>query len=339
MFYRRFALLFFILILVFLLVFPGVAMADDTSTQDMTSSTQQDNNNFRIEVSENGLNNIEGKLRVVVEQGQEVEITFVYADVTSYDNQHILYIGGYKIKTDILSRDNPEVTVKFTANKAGEFSITCILECTGHQNIQSGILVVQPASGSQATTKVTLTMDAPDQIETGQPLTLAALIKDELNEPVAGSLVKFLVESNFFVNDLMDIGEVVTDEQGLAKIDYIPNQPGVLRVVARYEVGSGLEPVEAERTININGNSKSFYQTRVGIQFPNSLLLWMVFVVIVLIGIWSTFLYVLYQVNHISRVAGTKGLPLILMVVVAVLFIILVLVLTTPEAQYNFGLF
>lgn len=345
MFYRRFALLLFILILVFFLVFPGVVLAEDTSTQDTTSSTQQNNNHFRIEVSKNNFKNTSentsGELRIEVQEGQEVVITFVYADDPSIDNQHIIYIGGYKIQTKILSKDNLEDTIKFTANKTGEFPITCIDECTGHQNLQGGILAVLPATGSGPESKsiVILALDAPDHTETGQPLTLAALIKDELDKPVAGSFIKFFVESNFFVNELMDIGEVVTDEQGLAKIDYTPNQPGVLRVVARYEVGSGLEPLEAERTINVTGNSNSFYQTRVGIQFPHSLLLWMVAIVIVLAGVWSTFLYVLYQVNHISRVEGTKGLALILMVVVAILFIILVLILTTPEAQYNFGLF
>ena len=343
MFYRRFALLLFILILVFFLVFPGVVLAEGTSTQDTNSNTQQNNNHFRIEVSENNFKNTSentsGELRIEVQQGQKVEITFVYADDTSIANQHIIFIGGYKIQTKILSKDNPEITVKFTANKTGEFLITCINECAGHKNLQSGKLIVFPGTGLGIESKVTLTLDAPDQTKTGQPMTMAALIKNELGKPVAGFFIKFFVESNFFVNNLMDIGEVVTDEQGSAKIDYTPNQPGVLRVVARYEVGSGLEPVETERTINVIGNSNSFYQTRVGVQFPHSLLFWMVAIVIVLAGVWSTFLYVLYQVNHISRVEGTKGLPLIFMVVVAVLFIILVLVLTTPEAQYNFGLF
>jgi len=336
MFYRRFALLFFILILIFLLIFPGVASADNA-----TLIAQQDQNPIRIEVSEEGFKNPNGKLPIVVEEGKEVEITFVYADVTSFNNKHIIHISGYNIDTEVLDKDNPEVTVKFIANKTGEFSFKCILDCVGHQNIQSGILVVQAASGdgSQTAIKVTLALDAPDQSETGQPLTLIALIKDEFNEPVADSLVKFFIESDFFVNDLMDIGEVLTDEQGQAKIDYTPNQPGVLRAVARYETGSGLEPIETEKTIDIKDNGKFLYQSRVGIQFPNGLLFWMVAVFIVLAGVWSTFLYVLFQVNGISRIGGIKGLPIILMIVVAALFIMLALILTTPEAQFNFSLF
>lgn len=340
MLHRSCALLFFILILVFLLIFPGVILAENTSTQDTTSSTQQNNNHFRVEVSKNGFNNTSEELRLEVQEGQEVEITFVYADDASNDNPHIIYIGGYKIQTEILSKDNPEITVKFTANKTGEFPITCIMECAGHHNLQGGKLVVLPAAESEPGIKstVTLALNAPDQAETGQSLTLTAIVKNDLDEPFAGAQVNFFVETDFFVKGLIEIGEGITDEQGLAKIEYTPDQAGVLRVVARYTAGSGLEPVETEKEVNITGSGRSFYQSRIGIQFPHSLLIWMISIVITLFAVWGTFLYVLYQVQYISRGTVTRGIPLILMIVVATLFIILVLVLTTPESQYNFGL-
>ena len=336
---RRFVFLFFILILIFFLVFPGMALAEDMSTKDTTSSTQQGNNKFRVEVSKKGFNNTSEELRLEVVEGQEVEITFVYADDASRDNQHIMYIGGYKIQTDILGKDNPEVTVKFTANKTGEFPITCIMECAGHQNLQNGKLVVSPAAGSQPVmTTVTLTMDTPDQAETGQPLTLVALIKDDLDKPVADAQVKFFLESDFFVKSMMEIGETVTNEQGLAKIDYIPNQAGVIRVVARYEAGSGSEPVETKREVNITGSTKSFYHTLIGIQFPNSFLIWTIALTVIVIGIWGTFLYVLSQVLFISMGTRTKRVVITLMIVVGVVCILLVQILLTPELQYHFAL-
>jgi len=341
---RRFAFLLFILILVFSLVFPGVVLAENTSTTDMTSSAQQGNNHFKIEVTKNGFKNTSettsGELRLEVKEGQEVEITFVYADDTSSDNPHIIYIGGYKIQTETLSKNNPEVTVKFTANKTGEFPISCIKECAGHQNLQSGKLVVFTAteSGTESMPTVILALNAPDQTETGQSLTLVALVKDELDKPVAGAQVNFFVESDFFVKNLMKIGETVTNEQGLAKIDYIPNQAGVLRVVARYETDSNLGQVEIEREVNITGSNKSFYQTLVGIRFPNSFYIWMTMLAVVIIGVWGTFLYVLSQVLYISLGTGSKKLVIIIMVVVVVLCFILVQLLVTPEPQYHFGL-
>ena len=336
----RFVFLFSILILIFFLVFPGMVLATDTSTQDTTSSTQQGNKQFRVEVSKKGFNNSSEELRLDVVEGQTVEITFVYADDASQDNQHIFYISGYKIKTDTLTKDNPEVTVEITADKTGEFSINCILDCVGHNILQNGKLVVSPAAaGSQPVkTTATLTMNTPDQAETGQPLTLTALVKDNLDKPVADAQVKFFIESDFFVKGMMEIGETVTNEQGLAKIDYIPNEAGVINVVARYEAGSGSEPVETKREVNITGSSESFYRTLIGIQFPNSFLIWMIALAVIVIGIWSTFLYVLSQVLFISMGTRTKKLVITLMIIVAVVCIILVQILLTPELQYHFVL-
>ena len=341
MYYRRFVFLLLVLILGFLLIIPGVIFADDTN-----SETQLDNNYFRIEVSQDGFNGTVEDLRIEVGLGQEVEITFVYADTTSYDNQHTVFISGYNVDTGVLGKDNPEVTVKFIANQPGEFNIVCTSDCTGHENLQRGKLLVLLSSEPEILKTFTMTLDAPDQSETGQPLILVALIKDELNEPAVGYQIKFFVESDFFVSDkisngtvLMEIGEEVTDERGLAIIDYIPNYAGVPRVVARYEVGIGLEPVEAEREIKITGDSKLLYQSLTGIQFPNSLLIWMMSIVAILLAGWGTFIFVLYQVRGISWGTGTKGISLIIMIIVAALFTILMLILITQEPQYNYNLF
>ena len=338
---RRFVFLFFILILIFFLVFPGMSLAQDASTQDTTSSEQQGNKQFRVEISEKGFNNSPDELRLEVVEGQAVEITFVYAEDASQDNNpHIFFVVGYKIQTDILDKDNPEVTVKFTADKTGEFPIACIMDCAGHNNLQNAKLVVTPAAaGSQPVkTAATLTMNTPDQAETGQPLILAALVKDDLDKPVSDIQVKFFIESDFFVKGMMEIGETVTNEQGLAKIDYIPSQAGVIQVVARYESGSGSEPVETKREVNITGSNKSFYNTLIGIQFPNSFLIWMIALAVIVIGIWGTFLYVLSQVLVISDGTRTKRFVITLMLIVAVVSIILVQILLTPELQYHFAL-
>jgi len=199
--------------------------------------------------------------------------------------------------------------------------------------------VLAENTSTQDTASYTLVIETPEQIEAGQTLTLVAQVRENLyDDLVANARVVFFVKSDFFITGLVEIGEAVTDEHGLAKIDYIPNQPGVLQIVASYKAGSNFEPVEAEGTVNITGNSKSLYQTEVGIQYPNSFLLWMISIVIILFAIWGTFSFVLYQVQNISsRGTGAKGVSFILIVGIAVIFTVLVLVLVTPEAQYNFG--
>lgn len=335
MFYRRYAIIFFILILVFLLIIPGMAFADDSD-----SGTQQEEGPIRIEVNENGFNNTSGEFLIEAEFGQEIEIVFIYAENTSKDNPHLIYISEYNILSDTLNQDNPEITVKFIANKFGIFSFNCILDCAGHRNLQGGKISVFPTAGQGIMTNAILVLDTPDQAETGQPMTLTAQMKDEFDEPIAGFLIKFFAETDFFINGLMEIGEEITDEQGFASVDYIPDQAGTVRIVARNEVGNGFGSVEgAERKVEITGNAKSFYQTLTGIQFPNGLLIWMVSLVAILLTAWSIFFYVLYQVRGISRSTGTKGISLILMIIVVILFTGLLLILITQEPQNNFNLF
>ena len=201
-----------------------------------------------------------------------------------------------------------------------------------------GVALAENTS-SQDTASYTITIEVPEQIEAGQTLTLIAQVRENLyDDIVANARVDFFIKSDFFISGPVEIGEAVTDEKGLAKIDYIPNQPGVLQIVASYKAGDKFEPVEAERTVNITGSGKSLYQTEVGIRYPNSFLIWMISIVIILFAIWSTFLFILYQVRNISsRGTGAKGASFLLIVGVAVIFTIVVLVLVTPEAQYNFG--
>jgi len=190
------------------------------------------------------------------------------------------------------------------------------------------------------TPSYTLVIKAPEQIEAGQTLTLTAEVRENLyNDVVANARVYFFVKSDFFISGLVEIGDALTDENGIAKIDYIPNQPGALQIIANYKSVSSLEAAEAEGTVNITGSAKPLYSTEIGIRYPNSFIIWVISIVAILCAIWSTFLFVLYQVQNIaSRGTGAKGVPFLLIIGVAVLFTVVVLVLVTPEAQYNFGL-
>ncbi len=187
----------------------------------------------------------------------------------------------------------------------------------------------------------TIFIEAKDQAITGQTLTLAAhVIENEYDEPVAGARVNFFIKTDFFIESLVEIGEGITDEMGMAKIDYIPNQPGEFQIVASYKESSASKPVVAESKIIISGPTKSFYKTVIGIQFPNSFIVWIVAIVIIMCIVWGTFLFIIYKVIVVNISGGTrsKGAAIALLVVVTILFIVILLILVTPEAQYNFGL-
>ncbi len=100
---------------------------------------------FQIEVSRRGFNNTAGEYRLEVEQGHEVEINFVYGDQDfSQNNPHFIGIPDLGINTGLIDDENPEVTVRFTADKTGEFAFECTkADCVGHGNLLGGILVIE----------------------------------------------------------------------------------------------------------------------------------------------------------------------------------------------------
>jgi hypothetical protein len=220
-----------------------------------------------------------------------------------------------------------------------KFTILFLIMVAVFSMIFPGVVLAE--DGSAQIPNNTITIEAREQTITGETLTIVAQVREtEYNEPVADAHVEFFVKTDFFINGLVEIGEAVTDKEGLAKLDYIPNQPGELEIVASYKASSNLQPVVAESMVIVSGKTKSFYQTVIGIQFPNSFILWMVAITIIIIGVWGTFLFIIYKVLvvHISGRTGAKGISIIFMVVVSILFIVILLVLLTPEAQYNFGL-
>jgi len=81
---------------------------------------------FRVKVSRSGFNNTQGEFRLEVEEGQEIEITFIYGDSDFYQNNpHVIVIPAFGITTGILDQENLEATVRFTASNTGEVRFMC----------------------------------------------------------------------------------------------------------------------------------------------------------------------------------------------------------------------
>ncbi len=123
-----------------------VVVSSCTQSQPPQTPSNQEKGTFQIEVSRHGFNDTPGEFRLAVEEGQEVEITFVYGDEDlSQNNPHIITIPAYGITTATLDKENPEDTVSFTASKSGEVSFMCTLYCVGHTNLRKGSIVIQPS--------------------------------------------------------------------------------------------------------------------------------------------------------------------------------------------------
>jgi hypothetical protein len=262
-----------------------------------------------ITVGRTGFNNTSGPFNVTVPQGTEVRITFVYADGDlSFDNPHEITIDGYAITTRPVSKANPTVTVDFVAGQQGNFKFYCSVPCLGMENLQGGRLEVQPPN-SPIFTKTTLTVT---HIEVHSPSTLhiVAKVADEQGRPVVGVLVDFYISTLF---GMMNVGTNVTSADGAASLLYpLPSAPEAY-VEAAFRGSGNYEPSNAtdsfvpsqlapayDSSPYVSGQSPTVDTRLVGTA-PLAAIFMVGTVIIVVLSVWSVYLYVIRQVVGIKR--------------------------------------
>ena len=258
----------------------------------------------QVQVSSKGFNGKPG-FTIDVEQGQRVELTFVWADTDIPDNAHRIYLRGYELETDVIDSRNREATLSFVADKPGTFNFMCEWACTGHKSIQDGQLKVRTTSAGATApgasyVATTVTVEPSTWKVTRGPVTLTAILNDSDGKPIARAPVRFFAEGELAgITGVMEVGEARTDKDGVARLDYEPTRRGERRITARFE-GMGLYG-ESEQSIQIQAlTSQAAYS--VAPTGLDSLRRWAPFgLALVVLGVWSTFAYVVYQVYRIAR--------------------------------------
>ncbi len=214
----------------------------------------------------------------------------------------------------------------------------------------------------------TLLLTAPEQAQSGQPLTLIATLRDSQGEPIESATIKFFITVDFFTSGLMEIGEVVTSDQGVAVLEYTPRLTGNIQIVSRH-IGKSHETAVI---VNLIENGGSFYQPETGLhtpamggevfigpqsslelgeggtapmtalRIPGGLVSWpFLAYLFAIILVWGLYLRGMYQVLRIPiarEITGTNTrlVPLIGMVVMGAFVIFLVLVLITgPYSHFH----
>ncbi len=212
-----------------------------------------------------------------------------------------------------------------------------------------------PAEGADGI----LLLTAPEQAQSGQPMTISAALRDKDGKLIGNTPVKFFIRVNFFASDLIEIGEAMTNAQGTAVLEYTPRQTGDIQIVARYE------SIETTTTVNLVESAEPFYQAEAGLPpavslpevfvgpksalepgegatapttglripggLPFILLLAYVFTVIL---VWGLYLRVMYQLLRIPiggeiKDTNTRLIPWIGIAVMVAFVTVLVLILIT----------
>ncbi len=237
-----------------------------------------------------------------------------------------------------------------------------------------------PPQGVPPTTKppaegegVILLLTALKQAQPGRVLTLTAVLQDSQGKPINNDVVKFFIKVDFFTSGLMEIGEAVTNDQGVAVLEYTPRLTGDIQIVAHHGklyAPSG-EGYETAVTLTITETDDPFYQPEAGIQLPapgeevfigpesalelgemgeaptsafrlpGGILSWLLLIVATVMLIWVTYFRVMYQVFRIPirREIGdtdTRRVPLVGLAIIVAFGILLVLMLVTgPYSHFH----
>ena len=279
---------------------------------------------FTMMVSSQGFNGSSNTLNLIVSQGDQVSITFVYDD-PSVNTAHEIAIVGYNMQTAIIDQANPTSRIQFIAAQTGTFLIHCIIPCVGMENLQNAWLVVKQSVGKIIKTTLTLQTSLTLQplqnlAVSGSSLRMIARVADSAGNPITGLIVSFYVSTDF---GMMEVGNNVTDTNGEARFTY-PLASIRNMTVEAYFPGSGiyqsgnvtasLSPSNAGTVfVSIGGENNqppggegTFFDPRlVGVPENVSAVLATI-VLIVILCVWSTFAYVVSLVLKIRRHNSSK---------------------------------
>ncbi len=125
----------------------------------------------------------------------------------------------------------------------------------------------------------TVQLTVPEPAQSGQPLTLTAVLQDDEGKPIENATIKFFFKVDFFATDLIKIGESVTNAQGVAALVHTPRLVGDVQIITLHQ-GDSHEAVtmvnlaESHRTatmVNLVESTDPFYQAKAGLPDTTSL--------------------------------------------------------------------
>jgi hypothetical protein len=134
----------------------------------------------------------------------------------------------------------------------------------------------------------------------GQPGDVSAtLVSPDTGKPMAGVNVTFLAHATFGkVDGFMEVGQAVTNSQGIASVSYVPRDPGDQAIEVSYVPTTGAKAETATGSISVAGAPAQMYVQTAGIQVPG-LNSWLI--VGLLTIVWGTLFGVGVTVIRIAR--------------------------------------
>ncbi len=243
---------------------------------------------------------------ITVTQGASVELTFLWSQTQNVGDEHIIQLSGYNLASDKIDRNNKSATIKFIATKSGNFGFSCNIECEVHSSLQTGTLKVTAGGGGGAAAALTPTKFTVDPAAgialQGDHVSILGTLTDKDGKPVSKADVTFLIKEQFAgTSGLMEVGTAKTGADGTAQFVYRPTTPDAATMVVHFD-GQGIYDA-SDASVDLPA-SRNFVPT---LTTEKEDILTFKFwakigFVLVIGGVWSTLLFILFQAFGISRV-------------------------------------
>jgi Fe-S-cluster-containing hydrogenase component 2 len=257
--------------------------------------------------------------------------TVVWSHQAYPQEEHILVLEGYKLETDKIDAAHREGSFKFLADKVGTFNFWCDVECDTHDLLQKGHLKVtnggsagsSGAASGRTATSLAFRANTSILTRSGGPLTLTAVLTDTSGVPIPKAEVRFYLAAELAGTEgQMEIGVGKTDANGVATLEYQPHiVTPKLKITAHVDALGVYD--ESQQIIEIEQLGEpppAYAEAPTGLEHaPNiwlgsdphgpSATVWSwsinhwgpLAIAVVVLGVWSTLGFALYQIYGISR--------------------------------------
>jgi len=162
------------------------------------------------------------------------------------------------------------------------------------------LLSLQLATGSAAAAQAThVELSLPGEGKVGEESAVEALLAEVGGSPIEGVEVVFYTPAEFAnVSGEIEIGQAVTDEQGIASVAYMPRSWGEQTIIVRFAGNSQYAPAEISATILVEPGPQ-LYNEEAGVKVPG-IGVWIL--AAALGAVWSIFLIVALLLGRIAQI-------------------------------------
>ena len=160
-------------------------------------------------------------------------------------------------------------------------------------------------AGTADATHAKLDLVGPSRLTVGSSVDIQATLHSAHgSESVAGAAITFYMDGSFGgVDGEVLLGQAVTDENGVAVLNYEPRTAGEHQLRVEYLTPGESEPEEATWSHSVGGASEQLYRSTSGVQIPG-LNVWLLIAVVA--TVWAILLSVAIRVIAIAY-AGDNG--------------------------------